>query len=480
MKQKEKTLLTTKHFLLVLALIVCVNFLFSEVLPVQPPSGNSHLSVPFTIKGTVSPDKKYYEKDEIVSFSGYIKLNREHIMYIPDKQYHVRTNCFTGYRTRKLEILNSNMDSLFVMDDINDSLFISATAKVTKLTALVDICFNVSRIGYNSSVQHYIDKGIILNPHDPEVIWALQHDEQDFDGISNTSPMSGRHLKKKNYPHSKLETSRLPHNLMYNSELRLWFYHFEHPEAVEIVSLSVDDYGAFYGENSQYAPEIVDDTLMVVHSTNAIGSTGTVFFTYLYDNVEYYYDYEFYIRGSIDIEITFGYEEDDIENFHAGMGRVNIYRCNESNFYDAFEYDSQYLETPGEPYESYDILPNNNQNTCTIDISDFDRGFVGFEIEFQKDFFQLLEQPEDQDNCHPDQWINKKYWVILYHPEVYYSSSYNGNVYLYINFINDEENNYAEHVPNNCGMIYLHDKDVCGAFNVIRQIDRAEDFSTSY
>ena len=178
-------------------LIFCVNHLLSEVLPVQPPSGNSHLSVPFTIKGTVSPDKKYYEKDEIVSFSGYIKLNREHIMYIPDKQYHVRTNCFTGYRTRKLEILNSNMDSLFVMDDINDSLFISATAKVTKLTALVDICFNVSRIGYNSSLQRKIDMGIIENPQHPIIIWGLSHDEQDFDGISNTSPMHGKYLKKK-------------------------------------------------------------------------------------------------------------------------------------------------------------------------------------------------------------------------------------------------------------------------------------------
>ena len=152
--------------------------------------GTSLKPSPIPIFGELEivPDKGFYEQNEIINLNIALRLDREHVSYEPDKIYDIRTSCVTGFESFNgtFEIISSNIDTLFTMDEQNDLVNINIIIQTKKKTNDVGISLETYRVGFNEGVQDQINMGLIPE-NNPEVQWYLNHDRYQRKRFSNTS-----------------------------------------------------------------------------------------------------------------------------------------------------------------------------------------------------------------------------------------------------------------------------------------------------
>ena len=110
----------------------------------------------------------------------------------------------------------------------------------------------------------------------------------------------------------------------------------------QIQSVSVDNSGAFYGEGTDFEPYVTQDGYAVIHSTSNVGTTGSVYVTFSGGGS---YTFYFDIIASVDIHMKVSYQDSDLPNeYSAGLGKLNIYKCHSMNFDNSFEYNPDYVD----------------------------------------------------------------------------------------------------------------------------------------
>ncbi|MCK4695121.1 MAG: hypothetical protein KAT74_05140 [Candidatus Cloacimonetes bacterium] len=172
---------------LLIALLIKCNLLavWSDTIPgtTLKPS-----QVPIFGELEIVPDKGVYEKNEIINFNISLRLDREHVSYEPDKIYDIRTSYVTGFESiyGTFEIISSNIDTLFTMDEQNDLVNINTIIQTKKRTNRVGIELDIYRVGFNRGVQDQIVYGQIPE-NNPEVQWQLNHDRYQKRVFFNTS-----------------------------------------------------------------------------------------------------------------------------------------------------------------------------------------------------------------------------------------------------------------------------------------------------
>ena len=176
--------------LLLLAILIKFNLfaVWSDTIP-----GTTLKPSPIPIFGELEiiPDKGYYEKNEIINLRIALRLDREHVSYEPDKVYDIKTSCVTGFESNfgTFEVISSNLDTLFTMDEQNDLVNINVIIQTKKRTNRVGIELHIYRVGFDRGIQDHIDYGII--PEDminsSEFQWHLNHDRYQKRVFYNTS-----------------------------------------------------------------------------------------------------------------------------------------------------------------------------------------------------------------------------------------------------------------------------------------------------
>ena len=175
------------NYIIVLLIVILIKFdllaVWSDTIPgtTLKPS-----RVPIFGEFEIVPDKGVYEQNEIINLNISLRLDREHISYVPDKIYDIRTLCVTGFENETLEIISSNIDTLFTMDEQNDLVNINIIIQTKKRTNRVGIELDIYRVGFNRGVQDQIVYGQIPE-NNPEVQWQLNHDRYQKRVFFNTS-----------------------------------------------------------------------------------------------------------------------------------------------------------------------------------------------------------------------------------------------------------------------------------------------------
>ncbi|KQC09674.1 MAG: hypothetical protein APR54_12520 [Candidatus Cloacimonas sp. SDB] len=386
-------------------------------------------------QAVITPSKGFYLEGDVIEFNISFELDNEMPAFQIGCQVDIVNENVSGYENDYFRVLSSTLDTILVINESSSVLNGLIIVKTKKDLEYVMISFDAYKVEDNNyNIQQKINEGEIP-PDYPNLDWYRSH--TTYKRISFYSNTTGLPSPKK-YPLKELDEGRLYYNLMFQSFFHICFFNedgnYENITSLQVYNTSTQP--AFHLEGL-YAPEIIHDqdsgAILAKVRTKEFFSygqnlvTGTVALTYDNSDLGYevYTDYEFIIINGVNLTFTLEFEKNDLV-FDSPEGFLNLYSCWYMNWNDCNEYDPSWLLDQN-PIYSEQLTPYQNDEYSQIEITNFQSGFMGFEIVYSKEFLTLLELPGEDETVPINELIQKKYWVTIYHPEVYYTNegSYN-------------------------------------------------------